>query len=280
MEKLALVLIIIINVIIIIIGLYLGFLFIKSKSFNTYSCYNMIIFSFIIFIDNFLRIIPLNLNKKNCNTGENIIAFFIVFFDKLILATISMQALIYYFGVLRTTFYMNNEKTIFYTTLTISLVVSVAISGIYIGVFKTTPFGFYCYSNDTPTRRIIDDIFNSIYLSISLYSTIIPLMYVGKKKKEVESGLIEDLNYSHHFNRLLIIFIINTWTFVESFLIIYDKITGDYTDVIYLSTCLLIDLVNSINQTVYKETLKIFCKEKYNQKYNPLKQKKTFQDDE
>ena len=273
---------IILNIIIIIISLYLLFLIFKSKSFHKYPCYNMIIFSFIIFIDNILRIIPTNENKKHCNIVDDIFAYFIVFFDKLILATLSMQSLIYYLGVLKTDFYSANEAKIFYITLCCSLVISGTISAYYILKFGTKDTGnYYCYSKDPLTKKIIDDIFNSIYLLISIYCSIVPLKYISLKKKEVESGLIDDLNYSHHFNRILITLLLNILTFGLSFLIIHDAFpSGDYVDLIYLITCLVVDLFNCLNEEVYKETLKIFCKKKYNKRYNLIKTQKTNFDDD
>ena len=273
---------IILNIIIIIICFYLLFLFFKSKTFHTYPCFNMIIFSFIILVDNIFRIIPINKEKGSCTKFEDIIAYFIVFFDKLILATLSMQSLICYLGVLKTNFYSAHEAKIFYITLLCSLVISGTLAGIYISQgTKPMPGNYYCYCEDTGyPKKLIDDIFNSVYLLISIYCSAIPLMYIFQKKKEVESGLIDDLNYSHHFNRILITLLLNILTFVISFLIIYDAFPDDYVDLIYLITCLVDALFNCLNEEVYKETLKIFCKQKYNKKYNLLKTKKTNFDDD
>ena len=47
-----------------------------------------------------------------------------------------------------------------------------------------------------------------------------------------------------------------------SFLIIYDSINYNYIDIIYLTTCLVIDLFISINKTVINETQVIFCRKK------------------
>ena len=51
--------------------------------------------------------------------------------------------------------------------------------------------------------------------------------------------------------------------FVESYLIIYDIFPSDYIDFIYVLTCFILELFNSYNEIVYKETLKLFCKKKY-----------------
>lgn len=270
---------IILNVIIIIISIYLVFLFFKSKTFHKYPCYNMIIFSFIILFDCIFRIIPINYNSDNCIKAEKVIAYFIVMFDKLILATLSMQSVIYYLGALKINFYSTYEAIIFFTTFICSLVISGSLAGLYISDgFEA--YDLYCYSTSTSRKKTIDTIFNSVYLIINLYCSIVTLRYISRKKQEVENGLIDDLNYNHHFNRLLIMLILNVFTFTESYLIIHDVLTGDYLDLLYLITCLVVDLFYCINEEVYKETLKIFCKKKYNQKYNVLKTKKTNFDDD
>ena len=48
----------ILNAVMILIGIYLAFLFIKSKALHTYSCYNIAIMSCTILLDNIIRIIP------------------------------------------------------------------------------------------------------------------------------------------------------------------------------------------------------------------------------
>ena len=81
---------------------------------------------------------------------------------------------------------------------------------IYVKFFGTVSFGIYYYSNDSKTKKMINNAFNNAYLFISLYCIIVLLICIGKKKKEVESGLTEDIYYSLYFNRILIILVINT----------------------------------------------------------------------
>ena len=71
----------ILNIFTIIFSLYLFFLFIKSKSFHTYPCYNIIIFSLIILLDNILRVLPLSDDDdEKKSVMEYIVAFLLVFF--------------------------------------------------------------------------------------------------------------------------------------------------------------------------------------------------------
>ena len=278
--------VLILNILIIIIGLYLSFLLIKSKSFHTYPCYNMIIFSLILFFDNILRIIPFTDNdESHYNTLEYIQAYVLVFFDKLILATLTMHALIFYLGVIKTDFYYNHEKKIFFIPLIINIIICSVISGIYTSINDIHQLSdrYYCYCNDSDGKRIADTIFNSIFYIINLFCTINLFLFVNKRKKEAEAGLIDDLDYRHNFIRIILLFILNFFTFLESYLIIHDVISGKYVDILYLITCLLMDLYNTLNKTVYEETLKIFCPKKYEEKFHPLKDLPTvgeFDDDE
>ncbi len=112
----------ILNIFTIIFSLYLFFLFIKSKSFHTYPCYNIIIFSLIILLDNILRVLPLSDDDEKKSVMEYIVAFLLVFFDKLILATLATQAFIFYLGVLKTKFYYDHEKAIFIIPFIINLI--------------------------------------------------------------------------------------------------------------------------------------------------------------
>ena len=169
MENRYLIITIIINIFIILISLYLFFLFVKSKQFHTIPCYNMIMFSLILCLDNICRIIPFgdgDENHYNYNIMEYAQAFLLVWFDKLILATLSMQALIYYLGVTKTNFYYAHEKAIFAITFSISLIITLVLSIIYIKLFGLAYYGIYYYCRDPvdePYKGIkakIDTIFN------------------------------------------------------------------------------------------------------------------------
>ena len=155
----------------------------------------------------------------------------------------------------------------------INLIICSTISGIYISINEIHQLSdrYYCYCNDSVEKRIGDIVFNSIYYIINLFCTINLFVFINKRKKEAEAGIIDDLDYRHNFIRIILLFILNFCTFLESYLIVLDVISGKYVDILYLFTCLLIDLYNTLNKTVYQETLKIFCPKKYEEKFQPLK---------
>ena len=261
----------ILNIIIILITLYLIFLFIKSKSFHIYPCYNIMVLSIILLIDNIFRIIPSN-NAKNAFKYSQ--AYLLTFLDKMVLTTITSQAIITYLGVCKTSLYFNNERLIYFSTLVAGIVISVILTSIYIS-FGITNYedkennikgSIYYYCQGPGTKQHIDTIFNAVLLLFNIIFISLLLIFISNKRKDASLGLIEDLDYGHHHTKILLMFLVNSLTFVESYLIIYDKLPGN-VDLIYLSTCLVIDLYYTINKIIIKETMRIFCRKSYDRKY-------------
>ena len=252
---------IILNIFIILIAIFIFTLYIKDKHFHTVPCYNMMTISLLLFLDNILRLIP----TKGSDVFQYIQAFILITFDKLLLCVLTVQAIIYYLGVIKTKFYYANEKIIYIISLIISIVISIILASIYISYGKVE-YGIYSYSSDSELKRVIDPTFIGILIFVNLFCIIILLVYVSGKKKEAAKGLIEDLDYGHHFIRILLMFFVNMLTFIEQYLIIYDVLDGLHIDIdlLYLTTCLIIDLFYTINKTIYEETLKIFCHKNIN----------------
>ena len=256
----------ILNIFIIIISFYLTILYIKSKTLHIYPCYNFLILSFVIFLDNIFRIIPLD----NNDVFKYIQAFLLTSLDKLILSIIIFETFIIYLGVVKTKFYYKNEKIIFFSGLISNLIISFTLGGIFVYISDDLEkYGIYYYCEGNYTKKIIDLIYNSIYLFINTFCILILLLYMSTKKEEAEEGIIEDLDYGRHYMKILLMFIFNSLAFIESYLIIYDKlpVPDEYIDLVYLVTCLLIDLFYTLNKIIYKETLKIFCRNIYDKKY-------------
>ena len=259
--------VIILNFIMILFSLYLSILFLKSKRLHIYPCYNCLIISFIILLDNILRLIPIPSDKT---IFQYIQAFLLTSLDKLLLAIISFQAFIIYLGVVKTKFYYKHEKIIFFSGFLSSLLISFIIGGFYIYASKELSlYGIYYYcDSEITSKKPIDVIFNSIYLVLNTFSIVILLIYMFGKKEKADQGKIEDLDYDYHYTKILLMFIVNSLAFIDSYLIIYDKlpVPYDYIDLVYLSVCLLVDLYYTFNKIIYKETLKIFCNKKFDQK--------------
>ena len=250
---------IILNVVFIFVAIYIFILYVKDKNFHTVPCYNMIIITLLLFFDNVLRIIPVGSN----DIMQYIQAFILVFFDKVLLNILTIQAIIYYLGVIKTQIYYANEKVIYITSFVINLIIGIILASIYIIANGKTKYGIYWYCGDSITnlKKIIDSTFIGILIAINFFCILILLIYISGKKRKASRGEIEDLGYCHHFTRVLLMFFVNMLTFIEQYFIIYDVF--DYNvvnvDLVYLSTCLIIDLFYTLNKTIYDETCVIFC---------------------
>ena len=245
-------------------------MFIKSKAFNKYECYNLIIFIFVILLDCVVRIIPFSDDDdSSINIFEYLQAFLLVFFDKIILAALTTQTILFYLGVIHTKTFKNNDKKAFFISFVINIVIcsSLTILYIYFGGIRLANHRRYLYCDTSELKDISDPIFDSVYLIANLYCSIILIKYLFRKIKEIEKGITEDYDYKHNFKKAIIVTLLNIIIFLESYLIIFGILKEEKADIIYLSTLLLISLFNCCNETVMKEAMKIFCKNKYKQRY-------------
>ena len=261
---------IILNALMLLITLFLFFFLIKSKAFENYQCYNILIFSLAILIDCAVRIIPFsNGNPDDYSFWEYLQAILLVFFDKIILAALTTQTILFYLGVIHTKTFKNNDKKAFFISFVINIVIcsSLTILYIYFGGIRLANHRRYLYCDTSELKDISDPIFDSVYLIANLYCSIILIKYLFRKIKEIEKGITEDYDYKHNFKKAIIVTLLNIIIFLESYLIIFGILKEEKADIIYLSTLLLISLFNCCNETVMKEAMKIFCKNKYKQRY-------------
>ena len=267
---------------IILIVLYVIFIYIKSKEFHSYSCAYIIILNISILIDNIFRIIPVDDDKTKYKWLQFIQAFILASLDKYILLDLILQVFIIYLGIMKTDFYYKHKKAIFYITFFTSMGLSFLMGGLFL-LGDVTDYGLYWYTKDNSIKKIFDNIFNSVFLTLNTFFCIIVIINICIRKEEIEKGMLNENDYEHDLNRMIIIFITNTLIYVESFIIIHDviNIKGVYIDLIYLVSCLIVTLIYSINKFVINETKKIFCKKvllKSKPKINTFVQTSTFKE--
>ena len=261
----------ILNAVMILIGIYLAFLFIKSKALHTYSCYNIAIMSCTILLDNIIRIIPTKSLHYSCRYAQ---AFFLVLFDKMIVTILSMQIIVVYIGIIKTEIYEKYQKIIFIIGTLSCILISGILTPIFVFVPKNLKYNeemyYYC-DTDWEPKRPIEAVLNGTLLAINFFCSIVVLIHYVKKKKEAESGAIEDLGYKQKWIRFLVLFFINILMIIEQFLIVFKVFSNSFinTDLVYLVSCLIIDLGYSINDIVIKETLRIICRKKSTNNKDP-----------
>ena len=267
---------------IILIVLYVIFIYIKSKEFHSYSCAYIIILNISILIDSIFRIIPVGDDKTKYKWLQYIQAFILASLDKYILLDLILQVFIIYLGIMKTDFYYKHKKAIFYITFFTGMGLSFLMGGLFL-LGDVTDYGLYWYTKDNSIKKIFDNIFNSVFLTLNTFFCIIVIINICIRKEEIEKGMLNENDYEHDLNRMIIIFITNTLIYVESFIIIHDviNIKGVYIDLIYLVSCLIVTLIYSINKFVINETKKIFCKKvllKSKPKINTFAQTSTFKE--
>lgn len=272
-----------------LITFYLTFLYIKSKEFHNYSCYNIIIMSIVIFISGVINIfVPVDLGEE---TVQYICGLIKEFFNKIIMTILTIQVIVLYFGIIKTDYYYSQEKRIFIIGLIVSAGVSIALS-IVSNSLKVVDDEYYEYlgnykegegNSEKANIRIkaiiiIEMTFCFIIFAINVFCLVVVMNYISKKNKEAKAGLIEDLGYKNQLIRFIFMFILNIISIVAcSVFLVFDVFDPKTNQSVYLAICFVIDLVYSINKTVIKETLRIFCgKKDESEDMSELKKRNTF----
>ena len=254
----------VVNGIAILLGIFITIFYIICKVLHTYPCYNKLTVNLIILVDNIIRIIPLALYENDDLNDflKNAQAFLLIFFDKFFLIILTNQIVIQYFGIMQTNFYFNNEKKIFIFGTILSAIISIALAWIFIiGGYEYKKDKLYYYGrNDLGYKKVIDTVYYSILLAVNLFCLIIIIINSSVWNKKSKSEGMENIYYEHNFIQSLLKFIVNTLTYVVSFLIIYRTISGyGITDLVYLLSCLIVNIVYCVNKVVLEEFYKKFC---------------------
>ena len=249
--------------IIILITLYLAFIYYRlnisirklSTKDNiiytrTYPCYLNMILSGSIAINNLIRLIT---TKKGffCNCQ----AFVLVFFDKLIFTTITVNVYLTYKGLSDNEFYMKNIKLLYIISNSLGLFISLVVSVVFIfqGVIN---YSNVCYVNATPLKETTDTIITFLLYMIFLFCSIKSIILLVRNIKEL--SLTNNSSKAHllHFYRMILSLYLSSLFFLVSILIINDSLFLDdnYIDLSYIIICLGMDLFYTMNKTVVKET--------------------------
>ena len=157
---------------IILIVLYVIFIYIKSKEFHSYLCAYIIILNISILIDSIFRIIPVGDDKTKYKWLQFIQAFILASLDKYILLDLTLQVFIIYLGIMKTDFYYKHKKAIFYITFFTSMGLSFLMGGLFL-LGDVTDYGLYWYTKDNSIKKIFDNIFNSVFLTLNTFFCIL-----------------------------------------------------------------------------------------------------------
>lgn len=291
---------IIILVLMILITFYLTFLYIKSKEFHTYSCYNIIIMSIVVFLGTILNLfVP---KDKGNEYAQFVCGIVKDLFNKMILSILTMQVITLYLGIIKTELYDKREKLIFLIGIFASFGVSLAVSIVF-NALKWDGSNYHEYLDNIKEEKekeggsvpedinkrwygliIIEIVFCAVIFVINVCCLAVVLSHLSKKEKDAKAGIIEDLGYKKQLIRFVLMFILNIVAIAISLVFLtFDVFDPSTNQTIFLGAMLVIDLCYSLNRTVYTETLKIFCKKKVveeNSQHTELKKKTTYAEDD
>ena len=139
---------------------------------------------------------------------------------------------------MHTNFYFDNEKKIFFIGTGLSAIISIILAAVFIkiGGYVYKEDDLYYYGDNKLSSKITTDtIYYSILLVINVFCLVIIIINSSKWNKKSKKEGMENIYYEHNFIQSLLKFIVNTLTYVISFLIIYRCLSGyGITDLIYL----------------------------------------------
>jgi len=273
---------IIVSSLIALITIYLIALFIKSEVFKSYSCFNIMLMSIVLFLDCLLLPIT-GLIKDKHPAGQFIFYLFKIFFNRMIFSVLSLQVIIVYAGIIHTEFYYSHEKSFVVIGDIICVIVSGALAVVYCSIrwvrdkngkmiFDTE------FENDNEGEiskralggQIVEAIFCGVIFFVNVFFLVVVISHISRKRREAKAGLIQDLGYGNQLLRFSLIISVNLIAIVYSGIVInFYKNLGiqkehfQYYVLVFPIILFLIQLCFMINKTMYQETLKIFCKKKY-----------------
>ena len=214
---------IVISCLIALITIYLIALYIKSESFKTYSCFNIMLMSIVLFLDCLMLIISEVCEEKIDKVGKFIFLLINTFLDKMILSVLSLQVIIVYSGIIHTDFYFSHEKSFVKIGDSICVIVSIALAVVYSlllsikgGKIKDFKDGknlseedYSIFQTRNLAKKILETIFCGINLFVNVFFLVIVIMHISRKRKEAKVGLIQDLGYGNQLLRFSLIFTVN-----------------------------------------------------------------------
>ena len=167
----------ILNFFIILITFFLLFLYLKTGKFYSYECAHLLNLSLILCIDNIVRVLLIPKSWNKIQILQYFQAFILVFLDKFIMLVLTVQIFLIYLGIMKTEFYYQYEKVLFFSTFFVSLGMSILFGGFYL-FFGVVKYGVYYYAKDNKTKKIIDTIFNSVFLFFNTFFGVIIIFIV------------------------------------------------------------------------------------------------------
>ena len=178
---------IIISSLIAIITIYLIALFIKSEVFKSYSCFNIMLMSIILFLDCVILALYVSVGENSSDGVKFIIILLKTFFDKMILSVLSLQVIIVYAGIIHTDYYYSHEKSFVKIGNAICAIVSGALAEVYSSIRwvkddgGNLKFEFYLdfeLTKENKKRALVAKIIEAIFCGVNFFVNVFFLIIV------------------------------------------------------------------------------------------------------
>ena len=240
-------------ILIILITIFLCLIYILRKSFRSYPGYLNIILSSVILLDNILRI-P---SPTEVNSLCYVQAVSLGILDKYMLIIMTINSYLSYIGFVDNKFYNQNLKKLFIFSIIIGFLVSIIFTTIFI-LQKDIQVHNVCYARGTDLKKTADVTVVVILASVSLFCIVNLLIHISDTIKELPMNRNKNV-YVIHYYRIAASLFINMATFLLVELIITGSLFSQYsyTDFLYITDSLIVDLFYSWNKTVTNEIKKI-----------------------
>ena len=214
----------------------------KKKHYDYLSCFNTV-FTLAAFFNMLPRLIPLSRaddrNSNDISVFCKIQAFFLSFFDKLIIALITSFSIFSYVIKFKKGIKEKQKKNCLIISMNISLLLSLILSVIFLtqGISDKSEF---CYVDTQSSVKVwIDSIFTGILYIINLFITF-KMVFCGKNIGKDEGKKSYKCDLILFYLRL----IINLTTLTYVFFLILRKLPfkGYVKDLIYIILCLIVNI--------------------------------------
>ena len=235
--------------------------------FNTY-------FALIIAVNNLIRLIPLTKDNDQVETSTacKIQAFFLAFFDKLMLTSMTSFSFIWCYVILykEEIKNKNKERKLYVFSNSFGGIISFVCSLIFSIQGNTSDRSEFCYVDTrNEVKQWLDSIVTLILFIINLVCFIIILTKIKEMKRENREMVIKEV-YSYDLKIFILGLILNIIIFIYVFLLIIKKMPFDNfaKDIIYVLLSFCIDLYIIVNEELIDYLRKFFGCEKKDEANN------------
>jgi hypothetical protein len=235
--------------------------------FNTY-------FALIIAVNNLIRLIPLTKDNDQVETSTacKIQAFFLAFFDKLMLTSMTSFSFIWCYVILykEEIKNKNKERKLYVFSNSFGGIISFVCSLIFSIQGNTSDRSEFCYVDTrNEVKQWLDSIVTLILFIINLVCFIIILTNIKEMKRENREMVIKEV-YSYDLKIFILGLILNIIIFIYVFLLIIKKLPFDNfaKDIIYVLLSFFIDLYIIVNEELIDYLRKFFGCEKKDEANN------------